>query len=211
MANLITLARLMLLAGLVALAYEAPPAWQAVNAPLVLVIFLMDGLDGWVARLRNEATVFGSIFDIAADRVVEIVLWLVLANLGAVPVWVPIVFIVRGNIVDAIRYAAISNGETAFGMMRRRWARFLVSGRALRAFYGILKGVTFALLLALPPLAALAPAWWSRWGVATEALAAGMVYATVAICILRGVPVIAEFLADRRIFEKDGGALQGAG
>ena len=65
MANLITVARLMLLAGLVAIAYMAPPAWQIVHLPLAAVIFLMDGLDGWVARRRGEATVFGSIFDIA--------------------------------------------------------------------------------------------------------------------------------------------------
>lgn len=211
MANLITLTRLMLLVVLVAIAYRAAPAWQIVHLPLAAVIFLMDGLDGWVARRRNEATVFGSIFDIAADRVVEIVLWLVLADLGAVPVWVPIVFIVRGNIVDAIRYAAISRGETAFGMMQRRWARFLVSGRFLRTVYAILKSWTFALLLILPALAVMAPAWWQTAGNSVTAVAMGMTWGTVFLCLLRGVPVVAEFLADRRVFAKDDDALAGAG
>lgn len=211
MANLITLTRLMLLVVLVAIAYRATPAWQIVHLPLAAVIFLMDGLDGWVARWRNEATVFGSIFDIAADRVVEIVLWLVLADLGAVPVWVPIVFIVPGNIVDAIRYAAISRGETAFGMMQRRWARFLVSGRFLRTFYALMKSWTFALLLILPALAALLPAWWQTAGATVTAIAMAMTYGTVFICLLRGVPVVAEFLADRRVFARDDDALAGAG
>ena len=211
MANLITLTRLLLLAGLAAIAYRAAPGWQIVHLPLVAIIFLMDGLDGWVARRRNEATVFGSIFDIAADRVVEIVLWLVLADLGTVPVLVPIIFIVRGNIVDAIRYAAISGGETAFGMMQRRWARFLVSGRFLRTSYAILKAWTFALLLILPALAALAPAWWQTAGATVTAVAMAMTWGTVFVCILRGVPVVAEFLADRRVFAKDDGALARAG
>ncbi len=211
MANLITLTRLLLLAGLVAIAYRAAPTWQIVHLPLVAVVFLMDGLDGWVARARNETSVFGSIFDIAADRVVEIVLWLVLADLGAVPVWVPIVFIVRGNIVDAIRYAGISRGETAFGMMQRPWARFLVSGRFLRTVYAILKSWTFALLLILPALAALAPEWWQTAGATVTAIAIGMTWATVFICILRGVPVVAEFLSDRRVFARDDDALAGAG
>ena len=42
----------------------------------------LDGVDGYVARKRNETSVFGSIFDIAIDRVVENVLWVVLADLG---------------------------------------------------------------------------------------------------------------------------------
>jgi CDP-diacylglycerol---glycerol-3-phosphate 3-phosphatidyltransferase len=108
MANLITLLRFLLLFLLVAMAYWASPSMQLVNAPLLVLIIALDGLDGWVARRRGETSVFGSIFDIAVDRVVENVLWIVLGDLGLIPIWVAIVFIVRGAIVDAIRYAAIS-------------------------------------------------------------------------------------------------------
>jgi len=82
MANLITLARFLLLFLLVSLIYLAPPAWQLVNAPLLFVIIALDGLDGWVARRRGETSVFGSIFDIAVDRVVELILWLALGHIG---------------------------------------------------------------------------------------------------------------------------------
>ena len=111
MANLITLSRFLLLFLLVALAYWAPPPMQLVNAPLLVLIIALDGLDGWVARRRGETSVFGSIFDIAVDRVVETVLWIVLGHLGLIPMWVSIVFVCRGAIVDSIRYAAISRGE----------------------------------------------------------------------------------------------------
>lgn len=151
MANLITLARFLLLFVLVAMAYWATPPWQLLNAPLLILII---ALDGYVARRRNETTVFGSIFDIAVDRVVENVLWIVLGNLGLIPVWVAIVFIARGAIVDTIRYAAISGGKTVYGMMASRWGRALVSSRAMRAFYGALKAVTFAWVLLVQPLAA---------------------------------------------------------
>ena len=94
MANLITLSRFLLLFLLVALAYWAPPPMQLVNAPLLVLIIALDGLDGWVARRRGETSVFGSIFDIAVDRVVETVLWIVLGHLGLIPMWVSIVFVV---------------------------------------------------------------------------------------------------------------------
>ena len=104
MANLITLGRFLLLFLLVTAAYEASPAWQVANAPLLLLIIALDGVDGYVARKRNETSVFGSIFDIAIDRVVENVLWVILADLGLVPIWVAIVFITRSSIVDSIRF-----------------------------------------------------------------------------------------------------------
>src|SRR3546814_2980958 len=53
-----------------------------------------------------------------------------------ISVWVALVFIVRGTIVDSIRYAAIAEGQTAFGMMRSPAGRFLVAGRFMRGFYG---------------------------------------------------------------------------
>ena len=117
MANLITTIRFALLFVLVASAYFATATWQLLNAPLLLLIIALDGVDGYVARRRGETSAFGAIFDIAVDRVVENVLWVVLAHLDLVPVWVAIVFITRGSIVDSIRYAAISGGKTAFGMI----------------------------------------------------------------------------------------------
>jgi len=60
-----------------------------------LIIIALDGVDGCVAHNRGEISLFGSIFDIAADRMVESVLWLVLANQDLVPVWVTILFLTR--------------------------------------------------------------------------------------------------------------------
>ena len=161
MANLITLARFLLLFLLVSMAYPASPQWQLIDAPLLLLIIALDALDGHVARRRGETSVFGSIFDIAVDRVVELILWVVLGHLGLIPMWVAVVFIVRGTIVDSIRYGAISGGETAFGMMRSPWGRFLVAGRFMRALYGTAKAVTFGWVLLLQPVPQLEPSLWA--------------------------------------------------
>ena len=87
MANIITLVRFLLLFLLVAMAYQAGPHWQLLNAPLLVLIMGLDALDGYVARRRRETSVFGAIFDIAVDRVVENVLWVVLGHLGRRARW----------------------------------------------------------------------------------------------------------------------------
>lgn len=201
MANAITLLRLALLFLLVGMAYWAPPTWQLVDAPLLLLVIALDGLDGWVARRRGESSVFGAVFDIAADRVVEAVLWLVLADLGLVPIWVAIVFVTRGVLVDSIRYARVAEGGGVFDM-RSGLGRFIVAGRFMRGFYGTLKAVTFAWLLLLQPWPQLHPASWTAWAPALEAATAALVYACVALCLLRGAPVIAEFAVSAELFGK---------
>jgi len=194
MANLITATRFGLLFVLVASAYRATPEWQLLDAPLLLLIIALDGLDGYVARRRGETSRFGAIFDIAVDRVVENVLWVVLAHLGLIPVWVAIVFVTRGSIVDSIRYAAISGGQTPFGMMQSRWGRFLVAGRFMRGFYGTVKAATFAWVLLVQPLPQLYPAMWSERVATMDAITTFLVLLSVALCVIRGVPVIAEFV-----------------
>jgi CDP-diacylglycerol--glycerol-3-phosphate 3-phosphatidyltransferase len=202
MANLITLGRFLLLFLLVASAYTAPAVWQLANAPLLVLIIALDGVDGYVARKRNETSVFGSIFDIAIDRVVENVLWVVLADLGLVPIWVAIVFITRASIVDSIRYAAISRGETPFGSIHSQLGRLLVSGRFMRAFYGAVKATTFGWIFLLQPLPVVFPGFWERHSFLTLGIASALVYASVTLCLLRALPVVLEFFAAARPFRR---------
>ena len=206
MANLVTLTRFFLLFVLVAMAYQAPPQWQLLNAPLLLVIIALDGLDGYVARKRGETSVFGSIFDIAVDRVVELTLWVILGHLGLVPIWVAMVFIVRGTVVDSIRYVGISEGQTAFGMMRSPLGRFLVAGRFMRAFYGTVKALTFGWVLLIQPLPALVPDLWAAWSATCAAVTLALVLASVGLCLVRGLPVVVEFVLDQKVFGRRGTA-----
>lgn len=199
MANLITLFRFVLLFPLIVMAYHAPPHWQLLNAPLLILIVALDGVDGWVARRRNETSVFGSIFDVAIDRAVENVLWVVLADLDLVPIWVALTFIIRGTVVDSIRYAAISRGETAFGMMRSPWGRFIVASRFMRGFYGIVKAVTFGAIFLFQPWPVLFPELWQQWGAIAGLVVDLLIYASVALCLIRGAPVIVECLVATKV------------
>lgn len=202
MANCITLGRLILLFVLVYLTYQDYLAAQIAAFMLLITIFAMDGLDGWVARKRGECTLFGSVFDIAADRVVENVLWVVLAHLARVPLWVALIFLLRGFLVDAIRSVENANGRSSFDALTSPLSQFLVAGRLMRGVYGTVKTLAFAWLY-------LVPLMYAVWPVAVQgqlvfnAISNALIFAAVLLCIVRAVPVIAEFTVREGVFSRN--------
>lgn len=199
MANLITLARLLLLIAVVLIAYQPYSYWHFVNVALLILVFVSDGLDGYVARKRNEASVFGAMFDIASDRMTELTMWIVLVDLDIVAVWVPLVFIIRGTIVDTIRASQVTTErQMPFSMLQTSVGKWLVSGKFMRAFYAVLKATTFCWLLLIQPLPAMWPEVWAPWMWLLEGIGAVLVYASVLVCLLRGLPVVWEFAWEQR-------------
>jgi CDP-diacylglycerol---glycerol-3-phosphate 3-phosphatidyltransferase len=192
LANLITLTRLPLLLLAVALLFVESFPLQLAGVGLLIVLFLMDWFDGYVARVRREVTETGAVLDVALDRAVENILWLTFTYLGMVPLWVPIVFLIRSFIVDGVRGVALARGKSGFGMMHSPIGKFLVASRFMRAFYGLAKAVVLCLLYLTHALALKYP------GV-TQTLHSGnqvLIFLVVALCVVRGVPV----LLDGRIY-----------
>jgi CDP-diacylglycerol--glycerol-3-phosphate 3-phosphatidyltransferase len=195
MANLMTLSRLILLLLVVWIAYLPPSAWQYANFLLIITIFITDGLDGYIARKRNEETLFGALFDIAGDRIVELTLWIVFADLGLVPIWVPIVFVIRGTVVDTIRSSrSQAAGDSPFEMMQTPLGKWLVAGKFMRILYAVVKAVAFCVLALILPSAQVIPQIWGDINLYFNGLAAFLVYFSVILCLARGLPVVAEFI-----------------
>lgn len=186
LANTITLARLPLLLLLVGFLFV--PLWpvRLLGLGLLIVLYLMDWFDGYVARLRNEVTEMGAMLDVALDRAVENILWITFMYLGMVPLWVPIVFLVRSFIVDGIRSVALAQGKSGFGMMHTSLGRFLVASRFMRAFYGLAKAVVFGFLYLTHALALENPEILATLHPLNQTL----IFLTVGLCILRGIPVV---------------------
>jgi CDP-diacylglycerol--glycerol-3-phosphate 3-phosphatidyltransferase len=186
LANTITLARLPLLLLLVAFLFV--PLWPVrfLGLGLLIILYLMDWFDGYVARLRNEVTEMGAVLDVALDRAVENILWITFMYLGMVPLWVPIVFLVRSFIVDGIRGVALAQGKSGFGMMHSPVGRFLVASRFMRAFYGLAKALVFGFLYLTQALALENP----KILVTLQPLNQALIFLTVGLCILRGIPVV---------------------
>jgi CDP-diacylglycerol--glycerol-3-phosphate 3-phosphatidyltransferase len=193
MANAITLSRIPLLVVVVLLLYLGSPWVQVLTAALVLVLIFMDTIDGIVARRRHEAGMLGSKLDIAVDRVVELVMWVVYANLHLISVAIPIIVIIRGTMVDAVRSFSVIYGKTSFGMMRTRWGRRLVASGFMRFWYGVSKAAAFcmlALALGLRGLWAGTPKADGAEAVWTFAVV--MSWIATAMCVIRGAPVLLE-------------------
>jgi CDP-diacylglycerol--glycerol-3-phosphate 3-phosphatidyltransferase len=190
MANYITLLRTLLSFVVVAMLHVRTK-WMYVGAFVLTVLLIwMDGLDGYVARRRNENLKLGAVLDILADRVVETSYWIVFAKFGWVPLWVAILVSARGIVVDGIRALALERGMTAFGsttMMRSTLGVLLVSSRLSRALYGIAKALAFSLLIL-----AFAPGLFRHLGPIITWLAYASVYTTVVMCVIRGLPVVVE-------------------
>jgi CDP-diacylglycerol--glycerol-3-phosphate 3-phosphatidyltransferase len=193
MANAITLARIPLLVIVVLMLYLGSPAVQVATSGVVLFLIFMDTLDGLVARRRQEAGVLGSKLDIAVDRIVELVMWVVYADLKLISVAIPIIVIIRGGLVDTVRSFSLVWGETSFGMMQTKWGRRLVASGFMRSLYGFAKATAFctlALALGLrglwvgTPKAGSADAVWIFARVVS--------WIAAAICVIRGAPVLLE-------------------
>lgn len=199
MANLVTLGRLLLLLVIAWLYYLPPSPWQFAGFFLTVVVFVADGLDGYIARKRNETSLFGALFDIAGDRITELTLWIVAADNDLVPVWVPLVFIIRGVIVDTIRSSkAVERGVTPFALMRSPFGKLVVSSRFMRVLYATVKACAFAGLALLTPFPAVLPDVWQYAGEPIALATYFFVYSSVVLCVLRGLPVIAEFVYAQR-------------
>jgi CDP-diacylglycerol---glycerol-3-phosphate 3-phosphatidyltransferase len=197
MANLITIARLILLFVVIAMIHFRPVDLALPSMILLGVVFAGDGIDGWVARKRGSTSPFGAVFDIAGDRIVETVLWVYFAWERVIPLWAPFLVIVRGGIVDALRSMSYVEGMTAFGeqnMMRSAFTRWLTAGRFMRGLYGYVKAAAFIFLTGwigyqqpeaegtwLKRIYDLGAVYWFGWV---------NVWLAVALTLIRGLPVV---------------------
>jgi CDP-diacylglycerol--glycerol-3-phosphate 3-phosphatidyltransferase len=191
LSNAITLSRIPLLIFIVLLLYFGGEWGQLVSVPLILLLILLDAVDGIVARQRGEATLLGSVLDIAADRAVELVLWVVFAALGLIPMLIPIFFIIRGTLTDSVREVGYERGQTAHAQMKAGWARWLVAGRPMRAGFGAAKLLAFMTLALVLWLETVGSSWYEPTWWAAQVLS----WLALIMSLLRGYPVLAEAFA----------------
>lgn len=197
-ANLITLSRFALTIFLIISILNSSSSLQLLNPFLLMLIILMDGLDGYFARLFQQESLLGALLDIAVDRIIELSLWVVLAKIDLVPVWVAIVFLMRDVLVDTIRNTMAKKEKGPFEMMTTPIGRFLVAGRFMRFFYAAIKCFTFAWLLSIQALSTLSVDFWHQHTDMLQMISSIFIYSSVFICLLRGAPVIWEFILQEK-------------
>lgn len=189
--NWITLARLPLLLASILILYLAPPTVQLAGVAVLLVGLMLDTVDGVVARRTGQTSLIGSVLDIAADRMYELVLWVCFADLGLIPMTIPLIVVARTTLTDAFRSVGVGQGTAPFAQHRTALARFLVGSPTMRIVYSGGKVTTFC-GLALAHAASGFPPETPLGGTAVPLTAALEILAGVAVlvCVLRGLPVI---------------------
>lgn len=185
--NTITLVRTAIALFVMWLLFQPQDNMITTSTVLTALVIWGDGLDGFFARKLNQCTKLGAVLDIASDRVVEMMYWIAFAVLNWIPIWVPLLYLVRGTFVDAIRAQASEQGFSAFGektMMQSGLGKFLVASNFSRFTYAVAKALAFCFVILSHHS--------SMSSTVLPQVALIMVYVSAAFCVLRGLPVIVE-------------------
>lgn len=134
LANAITLFRVFLTFLVIALFGHYAPLDIALIFSIAL-IFILDAVDGIVARKRNETSETGALLDIIADRIVENTFWIYFTAIGLTPLWMPITVMARGVITDTLQHIQ--------GYPKNGWTYVLTRSRISRGLYGAVKMLAF--------------------------------------------------------------------
>jgi CDP-diacylglycerol--glycerol-3-phosphate 3-phosphatidyltransferase len=108
------------------------PRWLQVAEPIAAakpwiaaVVFALlaftDGVDGYLARSRNEVTTFGKFLDPLADKLLVTAALLALIELDVLPAWISLVIISREFIVSGLRMVAAAEGRVIAASWYGKW------------------------------------------------------------------------------------------
>jgi CDP-diacylglycerol---glycerol-3-phosphate 3-phosphatidyltransferase len=182
--NVLTLLRILAVPVIVVALLGETPNGDALAAGVFALAALTDGLDGYMARRRDDVTVFGKLMDPLADKLLIVAALVSLVSLDRLAGWVAMVIIARELAVTGLRAVAAERGVVIA-------ASWLGKVKTLLQVAAV-----FALIIWDP-----SPAWVD-----------GLVYVAVAATVISGTDYF--FGLRRRLEterEKRTAALRGAG
>lgn len=105
---------------------------------IFIVASLTDFLDGYIARKYNLVTDTGKMLDAIADKVLVSPILILLACNGYIPVIIPVIYITRDIVVDAIKMQAASKGKVVAAIKTGKWkTATMMIGTTLVFFYNM--------------------------------------------------------------------------
>lgn len=124
-ANIVTTARILLIPIFVVVLLAPWPSWVPnlemqdtleffkpwIAAFVFALLALTDGVDGYLARSRNEVTTLGKFLDPLADKILVVAALLALIELDEIPAWVVLVIITREFLVSGLRMVVSAEGH----------------------------------------------------------------------------------------------------
>ena len=105
---------------------------------IFVIASLTDFLDGYIARKYNLVTDTGKMLDAIADKVLVSPILILLACNGYIPVFIPVIYITRDIVVDAIKMQSASKGKVVAAIKTGKWkTAAMMVGLVLVFFYNM--------------------------------------------------------------------------
>jgi CDP-diacylglycerol--glycerol-3-phosphate 3-phosphatidyltransferase len=108
--NLLTLARIAAIPGVVILLLYDTRTTSFIAAAIFGAAAITDWLDGWLARKWQVVTVLGKFLDPLADKLIVMAALIMLIPHGRVPAWAVFLILAREMVVTGLRSIASSEG-----------------------------------------------------------------------------------------------------
>ncbi len=109
--NFLTVLRIFAIPALVVVLVATFRGWEIVGFAIFLFASLTDMLDGFLARKRQQITVFGQLLDPLADKLLIASALICLVERRIVPAWMAVIIIGREIAVTGFRAIASSRGR----------------------------------------------------------------------------------------------------
>ncbi len=108
--NVLTILRIVAVPVLVVALLDETPDGDVIAAIVFALAAITDGLDGYIARRRQQITNFGKLMDPLADKLLVIAALVSLVSLDRLAAWVAMVIIARELAVTGLRTLAVEQG-----------------------------------------------------------------------------------------------------
>jgi CDP-diacylglycerol--glycerol-3-phosphate 3-phosphatidyltransferase len=108
--NTLTVLRILAVPVLMVAVLDETPNGDTFAAIIFALAASTDGLDGYIARRRQEVTTFGKLMDPLADKLLIVAALVSLVSLGKLAAWVAMVIIARELAVTGLRSVAAEQG-----------------------------------------------------------------------------------------------------
>ncbi|MEO8091856.1 MAG: CDP-diacylglycerol--glycerol-3-phosphate 3-phosphatidyltransferase [bacterium] len=108
--NVLTLLRIVAVPVIVVALLDETPHGDTLAAAVFALAAVTDGLDGYIARRRQQVTTFGKLMDPLADKLLIVAALVALVSLDRLAAWIAMVIIARELAVTGLRSLAAQQG-----------------------------------------------------------------------------------------------------
>ena len=109
--NILTVSRALLIPIIIVGAYSKKTSMLVLTIFLLVLAWIIDYLDGYIARRYELITHFGTFFDPLVDKVLILSLFFVFVDLEFIPMWMPLLLLFREFLVTGVREVGSLRGK----------------------------------------------------------------------------------------------------